>query len=102
MTQQIIQEKSHELREFDSLYKIWKLEHDGSLPEFKIENVHFIHDPHWRDNWLSVQLVGDGARALIKGIAQPYVTVCGAAEKLTFWTCYVLLNKQNESYRAKS
>src|ERR1700689_1584186 len=102
MTQQIIQEKSHELREFDSLYKIWKLEHDASLPEFKIENVHFIHDPHWRDNWLSVQYVGDGGRALIKGIAQPYVTVFGAAEDLIFWTWFDLLNKQDKTYRAKS
>jgi hypothetical protein len=102
MTQQIIPEKSLELREFDSLYKIWKLDRNAALPEFKIENIRFVHDPHWRENWLSVQYVGDGGRALIKGIAQPYVSVAGAAEDFIFWAWFDLLNKQDKTYRPKS
>lgn len=102
MTQQILPEKSPDLREFDSLYKIWKLEYDASLPEYKIENVRFVHDPHWRDNWLSVQYVGDGGRALIKGFMSPIVQPIGYAENLIFWTWFDLLNKPDKTYRPKS
>jgi hypothetical protein len=102
MTQQIIPTKSPHLQQSEWLREYFEIRNEKLYGEYRIENVRFIHDPHWRDNWLSMQYVGDGGRTLIKGIAQPYVTVFGAAEDLIFWTWFDLLNKQDKTYRAKS
>jgi hypothetical protein len=60
MTQQIIPQKSPELREFESLYKIWKLDHDAALPEFKIENIRFEHKSGWDKRFFSIQSAHSG------------------------------------------
>src|SRR5580692_13035659 len=99
MTQQIIPAKSPHLQQSEWLREYFEIRNEKLYGEYKIENVHFAHDPHWREHWVSVQYVGDSGRALIKGIAQPYVTIFGASEDLIFLTWFDLLNKQDKSYR---
>ena len=72
MTQQILPTKAPAGEQFESLYRIYKLEYERAQPEFHIENVRFVHDPHWREKWLSVHHIGDVERKMIAGALSPF------------------------------
>jgi hypothetical protein len=103
MTQYIIPEKVPAGQEVERPYWVERREYLESKNKFKIENVRFEHNPHWRDNVFSMQYMGNCGRDLIKGTMQPYATVVGAAEDLIFWTWFDLVNpNRNDNYRPKS
>jgi hypothetical protein len=102
MTQYIIPEKAPPDQQVERPYWAERREYEKAQNKFKIENVRFEHNPHWRDNVFSMQYMGDAGRTLIKGSMQPIAIPVGFVEDLIFWTWFDLLNKQDKSYRAKS
>lgn len=104
MTQQIIPEKAPSGYVVQRPYWVERLQEEKERSQFKIENVHFVHDPNWRANFISCQRVGDWWRDdVIRAGCAPYVSAVGYVEDYIFWTWFDLVNPQRkEHYRPKS
>lgn len=77
-------------QQFESLYKIYKLEYQATQPTYRIENIAFDHDPHWHTRWCSVQHLGNLERDMLAGITAPYRQIWNVAENCLFSAGFAL------------
>ena len=75
---------------FEQLYRVYKVEKERAEPEYRIENVRFIHDPEWRERWFSVQNIGDTWREVAKAASSPLRYTWTGMENALFWTGFNL------------
>ena len=69
---------------FRLLYKQWRAaELEARSANWRICNVQFVHDPKWRNNLLSCQVVGDTWRGMARDAVAPERYLVGAIERLT-------------------
>lgn len=44
---------------FNWRYEVWKREKEAVEPKFAIENIHFTHDPYWRERYFGISTIND-------------------------------------------
>jgi hypothetical protein len=47
-------------QQLDEAHLAWVKEWKEHQPDFKIENIHFVHDPEWNKQIFSLQAAHDG------------------------------------------
>jgi len=47
-------------QQLDEAHLAWSKEWKARQADFKIENIRFVHDPHWNKRFFSVQAARDG------------------------------------------
>lgn len=92
MTQQILPTKPVSGEQFESLYRIYKLEYERAQPEFHIENVKFVRHPEWRAKWFSVQHIGDIERKGLGMALSPYTLFEAHVAGAIYWTMFDYLD----------
>ena len=63
--------------EFAHLYAEWHAAKQATIPEFKIENVRFEHDPDWNTRLFSIQSARDGNHVVWRAARIAWMTVGG-------------------------
>ena len=82
---------------FEQLYRVYKVEKERAEPEYRIENVRFIHDPEWRERWFSVQHSGDVTRAVLNAVTMPVKATWVPLEDAAFWIGFWYATPQKRS-----
>ena len=47
-------------QQLDEAHLAWSIEWRARQADFKIENIRFVHDPHWTKRFFSLQSARDG------------------------------------------
>jgi hypothetical protein len=71
-------------QEIEDAYKIWREDKDAAEPKFRWFNVHHVHDPLWRERFMSLTLAASMRHPFWFGVGVCFAVAAGALQGLAF------------------